>query len=104
MAIYRQEVIVGLALTLIALSESIVDVRSLNFSFGTNELRRKILYGIVQQINAVEIVILEGPSGSQRSAVDTSHTPLCVLVSRLSARWSSRDDPHQFSSKHREIH
>lgn len=51
--------------------EPIVKVSALNFSFGSDELRRQILDDIDLQIDPGEIVILEGPSGSGKTTLLT---------------------------------
>jgi putative ABC transport system ATP-binding protein len=53
------------------MSNSIVKVSALNFSFGSDELRRQILYDIHLEIGPGEIVILEGPSGSGKTTLLT---------------------------------
>jgi putative ABC transport system ATP-binding protein len=50
---------------------SIVKVSALNFSFGSDEVRRQILYDIHLEIGPGEIVILEGPSGSGKTTLLT---------------------------------
>lgn len=51
--------------------EPVVEVSGLNFSFGSGELCRQILYAIELQIYPGEIVILEGPSGSGKTTLLT---------------------------------
>ncbi len=51
--------------------DSIVKVSGLNFSFGTDDVRRQILYDIHLEIRPGEIVILEGPSGSGKTTLLT---------------------------------
>lgn len=49
----------------------IVEVSGLNFSFGSDQLRRQILFDIALEIFPGEIVILEGPSGSGKTTLLT---------------------------------
>ncbi len=56
--------------------DPIVQVSGLNFSFGSGELQRQILFDIKLEIYPGEIVILEGPSGSGK-------TTLLTLISGL---------------------
>jgi putative ABC transport system ATP-binding protein len=56
--------------------DPVVQVSSVNFSFGAIELRKQILFDIDLEIYPGEIVILEGPSGSGK-------TTLLTLISGL---------------------
>lgn len=58
------------------MQQPIVHVTSLNFSYGSDELRKQILYDVSLEIHSGEIVILEGPSGSGK-------TTLLTLISGL---------------------
>jgi putative ABC transport system ATP-binding protein len=51
--------------------DPLVQVSGLNFSFGSAELQRQILYDIELEIYPGEIVILEGPSGSGKTTLLT---------------------------------
>jgi putative ABC transport system ATP-binding protein len=51
--------------------DPVVNVASLNFSFGTSELQKQILFDINLSIYPGEIVILEGPSGSGKTTLLT---------------------------------
>jgi putative ABC transport system ATP-binding protein len=53
------------------MTDPVVKVSGLNFSFGSGELCRQILYDIELQIYPGEIVILEGPSGSGKTTLLT---------------------------------
>jgi putative ABC transport system ATP-binding protein len=49
----------------------LIDVKNLDFSYGTGELRRQVLRNVNLQLNEGEIVILTGPSGSGKTTLLT---------------------------------
>jgi putative ABC transport system ATP-binding protein len=48
-----------------------VQIRNLNFYFGTGELRKQVLFDINLDLHGGEIVILTGPSGSGKTTLVT---------------------------------
>ena len=50
---------------------SMIDVKGLNFAFGSGELGRQVLIDIHLSIDVGEIVILTGPSGSGKTTLLT---------------------------------
>lgn len=57
-------------------TQSVIDIKNLDHSFGTGELRKQVLFNIDLEINRGEIVLMTGPSGSGK-------TTLLTLVSGL---------------------
>lgn len=60
---------------------TVVEAQGLNFSYGTGELTKQILFDVSLQIVAGEIVLLTGPSGSGK-------TTLLTLIGALRATQS----------------
>ncbi len=50
---------------------SMIDVKGLNFSYGSGELERQVLNNVDLSINKGEIVIMTGPSGSGKTTLLT---------------------------------
>ncbi len=53
------------------LTEHVVEIRHLDFHFGTGSLRKQILFDINLTLAAGEIVIMKGPSGSGKTTLLT---------------------------------
>lgn len=53
------------------MAEPIIQVKDLNFSFGSGELRNHVLRNVDLSVNAGEIVIMTGPSGSGKTTLLT---------------------------------
>ncbi len=51
--------------------ENVVDIRQLDFHFGTGALRKQILFEINLTLTAGEITIMKGPSGSGKTTLLT---------------------------------
>lgn len=51
--------------------EHVIDVKNLNFSFGSGELQRQVLHAVDLQLEKGEIVIMTGPSGSGKTTLLT---------------------------------
>lgn len=50
---------------------ALIDVRNLDFSYGTGELKRQVLRSVNLQLDEGEIVIMTGPSGSGKTTLLT---------------------------------
>lgn len=50
---------------------SVIDVKGLNFSYGSGELKRQVLHNVDLKLDKGEIVIMTGPSGSGKTTLLT---------------------------------
>lgn len=60
------------------MTKKLIEIKDLNFAFGTGSLQKQILFDINLEIQAGEIVIMTGPSGSGK-------TTLLTLIGALRA-------------------
>lgn len=51
--------------------QPVIDVKDLNYSYGSGELKRQVLKSVNMTINQGEIVIMTGPSGSGKTTLLT---------------------------------